>query len=77
MGDQKRPCLLYRRVIRSGAPDELPYQEDDELHRVGVSESLDGWHVFVTSCSKETSETRFLVPDDPDTKLQCIARPRK
>lgn len=77
MDDQKRPYQLYRRIIGSGQPDELLYQEDDELYWVGLSKSFDGKYVFVSSGSKETSETHFLDLEDPDAKLRCVAKRRK
>ena len=77
MDDQKRPFQLYRRIIGSGKPDELLYQEDDELYWVGFGKSFDGKYIFVSSGSKETTETHFLDLTDPDAKLQCVAKRRK
>lgn len=77
MDDQKRPYQLYRRIIGSDQPDELLYQEDDELYWVGFSKSFDGKYIFVSSGSKETSETHFLDLKDPDATLQCVAKRRK
>eukprot|EP00532_Pseudo-nitzschia_australis_P000037 CAMPEP_0168204060 /NCGR_PEP_ID=MMETSP0139_2-20121125/25194_1 /TAXON_ID=44445 /ORGANISM="Pseudo-nitzschia australis, Strain 10249 10 AB" /LENGTH=770 /DNA_ID=CAMNT_0008129969 /DNA_START=273 /DNA_END=2585 /DNA_ORIENTATION=- len=77
MDDQKRPYQLYRRIIGSDQPDELLYQEDDELYWVGLSKSFDGKYIFVSSGSKETSETHFLDLEDANAKLQCVAKRRK
>ena len=77
MDDQKRPYQLYRRIVGSDQPDELLYQEDDELYWVGLSKSFDGKYIFVSSGSKETSETHFLNPEDTNAKLQCVAKRRK
>lgn len=77
MDDQQRPYQLYRRIIGSGKPDELLYQEDDELYWVGFGKSFDGKYIFVSSGSKETTETHFLDLKDSDAKLQCVAKRRK
>eukprot|EP00537_Pseudo-nitzschia_pungens_P004000 CAMPEP_0172370218 /NCGR_PEP_ID=MMETSP1060-20121228/36866_1 /TAXON_ID=37318 /ORGANISM="Pseudo-nitzschia pungens, Strain cf. cingulata" /LENGTH=806 /DNA_ID=CAMNT_0013095415 /DNA_START=407 /DNA_END=2827 /DNA_ORIENTATION=- len=74
--DQKRPYRLYRRKLAEDGEDELLYQEDDELYWVGMSKSFDGKYLFVSSGSKETSETHFLDLEDPDAELQCVA-PRR
>jgi oligopeptidase B len=77
MDEQQRPYQLYRRIIGSGEPDELLYQDDDELYWVHFSKSFDGKFIFVSSGSKETSESHFLDLTDPDAKLQCVAKRRK
>eukprot|EP00536_Pseudo-nitzschia_multiseries_P017954 jgi/Psemu1/227195/e_gw1.1979.5.1 len=82
--DQKRPYRLYRRRLDNSSSnnnnnnkdDELLYQEDDELYWVGMSKSFDGKYLFVSSGSKETSETHFLDLTDPDATFQCVA-PRR
>jgi len=77
MDEQKRPYQLYRRTIGSDAPDELLYQEDDELYWVGLSKSFDDKYIFVSSRSKETAEVHFLDLTDPNAVLQCVAKRRK
>jgi len=77
MDEQKRPYQLYRRIIGSNTPDELLYQEDDELFWVHFNKSFDGKYIFVSSGSKETSETHFLDVTDPNATLQCVAKRRK
>jgi len=77
MDDAKRPYRFYRRIIGSDEPDELLYQEDDELYWVHFSKSFDGKYIFVSSGSKETSETHFLDITDPTATLQCVAKRRK
>jgi len=74
--DQKRPFQLYRRIIGSNEPDELLYQDDDELYWVGLSKSFDDRFIFVSSRSKETSEVHYLDLADPRAKLQCVAKRR-
>jgi len=75
--EQKRPYQLYRRIVGDEGPDELLYQEDDELYWVSVGKSLDGKYLFVSSGSKETSEMHFLNLNDPNTALQCVAQRRE
>ena len=79
MDEQKRPYQLYRRTIGGDddEPDELLYQEDDELYWVGLSKSFDEKYIFVSSRSKETSEVHFLDLTDPGATLQCVAKRRK
>ena len=74
--EQKRPFQLYRRIIGSGEPDELLYQDDDELYWVGLSKSFDNKYIFVSSRSKETSEVHYLDLTDPNATLQCVAERR-
>ncbi|VEU37770.1 unnamed protein product [Pseudo-nitzschia multistriata] len=77
MDDQKRPYQVYRKTIGSDKPDELLCQEDDELYWVGLSKSFDGKYIFVSSGSKETSETHYLDLLDPAAELRCVAKRRK
>jgi len=74
--EQKRPFQLYRRIIGSDEPDELLYQDDDELYWVGLSKSFDDKFIFVSSRSKETSEVHFLDLTNPNATLQCVAKRR-
>merc|ERR1712238_459264 len=79
MDDQKRPYRFYKRIIGSNKADELLYQEDDELFWVHFTKSFDNKYIFVTSGSKETSETHYLdlSMDPTSTALQCVAKRRK
>jgi oligopeptidase B len=76
MDEAHRPFQVYKRVIGSNIPDELLFQEPDELYWVGIAKSRDGKYFFVESSSKETSEHHFMDLDDPDATLQCIAKKR-
>jgi len=72
-----RPYQVYRRRLKKDdEPDELLLEEPDDLYWMGIYKSLDGKYLFVETSSKETSEIHFLDLQDPDSKLQCIAKRR-
>jgi len=76
MDEAHRPYQLYRKTL-DGGEDELLYEEKDELFWIGMGKSLDGKYLFLSTSSKETSEVHFLDLEDPDSKLQCVAKRRK
>lgn len=77
MDEQKRPYQLYRHTVGSKEPDELLYEEPNELYWVSMSKSFDEKYIFVSSRSKETSEIHFLDLTDSNASLQCVAERRK
>ena len=71
-----RPFQVYRRKLGNDEPDEMLFEEKDELYWVGIAKSLDGKYLFIETSSKETSEIHFLDLHDPEAKLQCISKRR-
>jgi oligopeptidase B len=72
-----RPFQMYRRRLgRSDQPDELLFEEKDEMFWMGISKSLDGKFLFVEASSKETSEVHYLDLTDHLATLQCVAKRR-
>ena len=72
----KRPYRVYRRVIGSDKPDELLYENLDDLYWTGIGKTLDSKYLLVEASSKETTEMHFLDLTDPNAKLECIAKKR-
>lgn len=77
MDEQKRPYRMYRRTIGSDEPDELIFQEDDELYWMNLQKSFDGRYIFVSSQSKETAEVHYVDLSDPAAGLRCVAKRRR
>ncbi|GAX13167.1 oligopeptidase B [Fistulifera solaris] len=76
MDETQRPYQLYRRTLDGSNPDELLFEEKDELFWMGISKSLDGKYLFVQVESKETAEVHYLDLHDASSTLQCIAKRR-
>ena len=76
MDDAMRPFQVYRRKLGSGEPDELLYQEDDEMFWVGIGKSDDHRYIFIATESIETSEVYYLDLEDPTSEMKCVAKRR-
>jgi oligopeptidase B len=72
-----RPYQVYRKTIGGKThDDELLYEEKDEMYCTSISKTLDERYLLIETSSTETSEIWFLDLQDPDAKLQCIAKRR-
>lgn len=76
MDENQRPFQLYRRKLDASQPDELLFEEKDELYWMGCYKSLDGKYLFVQVESKETAEVHYLDLQDESSSLQCVAKRR-
>ena len=70
--EAKRTYRLWRHVIGAGIPDELLYQEDDELFWLGLGKTLDKRYVVLSADSKDTSEVRVIDADRPDAMPRIV-----
>ena len=68
----KRSDKLWRRVLGSDRPDELLYEEKDELFDIGVAKTRDERYVVLSVESKDSSEQRVLDADRPDARLRTV-----
>jgi oligopeptidase B len=62
----KRPYRLYRHRLGATGVDDLLYEEDDALFRLGVSRTRSLAFVLTASRSFTSTEVRALSADDPD-----------
>jgi oligopeptidase B len=69
----KRPNKLFRHVLGSKAPDELVYEEKDEMFDLDVGLTRDKAFVVVTSSSKTTSEVRVIDAAKPVSAPRVLA----
>jgi oligopeptidase B len=76
MDDTKRPFQVWKRTLGSDGEDELLFEDLNELYWVHMYKSLDNKYLFIDSSSKETSEIHYLDLQDPNAKLQCVAKRR-
>jgi protease II len=56
----KRPFQIWRKRLDNDQPDELLFEELDELFWTGIYKSLDGKYLFVEASSTDVSEIHFL-----------------
>src|SRR5688500_10333205 len=68
----KNPYQLYRHALGKAGPDELVYEEKDEMFGIGVERSRSRGYVFLTSASHTTSEVRYLQADKPAESLRVV-----
>jgi len=71
-----RPYQVFRHVLGSEKPDQLIYEEKDELFNVNVYPSKTRDFIFITSGSFNASETRLIPADKPFSEPQIFV-PRK
>jgi oligopeptidase B len=69
----KRSHRLYRRVLGSGMPDDLLYEEIDERFRIDIERTRSGAYLLLVSNSHTASEIRFLRTDQPSGEFRLIA----
>jgi oligopeptidase B len=60
-----RPYRVYRHQINSKVPDELLFEEKDEMFNLYVGKSKTKEYIYIDSGSFTTSEYRYLPADKP------------
>ncbi len=63
--EAKRTHRIWRHRLGDGTPDELLYEETDELFWLGLGKTRDERWIVVSSGSKDTTELRVIDADDP------------
>lgn len=63
--EAKRTHRVWRHRLGAGTPDELLYEEADELFWLGLGKTRDERWIVVSSGSKDTTELRVIDADDP------------
>jgi oligopeptidase B len=71
--EAKRHYRLYRHKAGSTGPDDLIYEEKDELFRIGVEKSRSKGYLFLVSSSHTTSEVQYLSADKPHGQFKLVA----
>jgi oligopeptidase B len=74
-----RPYKVWRKVVNRSDPDSVSepkciYTDEDERFWIGVSRSMSGQYLFISSESKITSEYWFLNADHPNDELKVIKK---
>lgn len=73
VGDKTlRAYRVYRHVIGSSKPDELVYEDLDDLFIVSVDKSKTNDYIFIESASFTTSEYRYLPASEPGGKFRVF-----
>jgi oligopeptidase B len=70
-----RPFRVYRHELGKAGPDQMVFDEPDQLFNVDLSRSKDRAYLFIDSRSFTSSDTRFL-PADRATGEWRVLRPR-
>lgn len=74
--EAKRTHRVWRHRLGAGTPDELLYEEADELFWLGLGKTRDDRWIVVSSGSKDTTELRVIDDDDP-AALPRVVLPRQ
>ena len=69
----KRPHRLYRHVVGASGPDDLVYEEADDLFRVFAGRSHSREFVFLVAASHTTTEVRYLPSGQPEGVWKTIS----
>lgn len=72
----KRSHKIFRHVLRAKTPDELLYEETDELYNVGCGKTRSNGFIVIESSSSTTSEIRYLSADKPQ-EAPVLLLPRR
>lgn len=70
--EAKRRNQLWRHRLDGTGPDELIYEEKDELYNIGLGRSADGRYLMLHSIAKDTTEIRVLPADKPLAAWQVL-----
>ncbi len=68
--EAKRTHRVWRHRLGAGTPDELLFEEADELFWVSLGKTRDERYLVISTASKDTTELHVIDADDP------AARPR-
>jgi oligopeptidase B len=74
--EAKRTHRVWRHRLGAGTPDELLFEETDELFWLGLGKTRDERWIVVSSGSKDTTELRVIDADDPAAAPRVVL-PRK
>lgn len=74
--EAKRTHRVWRHRLGAGTPDELLFEESDELFWLGLGKTRDDRWIVVSSGSKDTTELRVIDADDP-TAAPRVVIPRR
>ncbi len=69
----KRAYRLYRHPLGSTTPDDLVYEEKDEMFRIEVERTRSRAHLLLNSASHTASEVRYLPASQPGGAWKVIA----
>jgi oligopeptidase B len=74
--EAKRPYRVYRHRLGPATPDELVYEEKDELFRVWVGRTRSRAYLLLGSASHTTTEVRYRPAAEPEGEWRLVA-PRR
>ena len=66
--EAKRTHRVWRHRLGAGVPDELVFEEADELFWVGLGKTRDERYLVIASASKDTTELHVLDADDAQAR---------
>ncbi len=75
--EARRTHRVWRHRIGSGLPDELLYEETDELFWVGLGKTRDERYLVIASASKDTTELLVMAADDPAARPRIVLPRRR
>lgn len=70
--EAKRTHRVWRHRLGAGTPDELLFEESDELFWLGLGKTRDDRWIVVSSGSKDTTELRVIDADDTSAAPRVV-----
>ncbi len=70
--EARRTHRVWRHRLGADAPDELLFEETDELFWLDLGKTRDERYVVVSSASKDTTELRVIDADDPAAVARVV-----
>ncbi|TXH51464.1 MAG: S9 family peptidase [Burkholderiaceae bacterium] len=74
--EAKRTHRVWRHRLGAGTPDELLFEEADELFWVGLGKTRDERYLVISTASKDPTELHVIDADDPAARPRVV-RPRR
>lgn len=75
--EAKRTHRVWRHRLGAGVPDELVFEEADELFWVGLGKTRDERYLVIASASKDTTELHVLDADDAQARPRVVLPRRR
>ncbi|MFT3664867.1 S9 family peptidase [Piscinibacter sp.] len=75
--EARRTHRVWRHRLGAGTPDELLYEESDELFWLGLGKTRDERFIVISSASKDTTELRVVAADDPAAAPRIVLPRRR
>ncbi|GAA4802973.1 oligopeptidase B [Olivibacter ginsenosidimutans] len=69
--------ILKHRLGKDSKTDEVVYEEQDKSNYIGVERAKSGRFIYINSSATTSSETYFILADQPESAFKCFQKRMK